>query len=76
MQVRIFLTADSSDKGRAPVLYLEDRPGVVVPEHPGGGTWKYFATVAIGDPSLAFEVEALKAAFLIGTHHVGGRLPF
>lgn len=76
MQVRIFLTADGSDHGTAPVLYLEDRPGAIAPAHPDGGQWKYFATVKLGDPVLSIVATKLKTALEAGQPLIGDRLPF
>jgi hypothetical protein len=76
MQVRMFLTDYGSAHGTAPVLYLEDRPGVIAPPHPTNGQWRYFATVKVGDPILALEAEGLKAALEAGRHHIGEQLPF
>jgi hypothetical protein len=75
MQVRIFLTDNGSTDGTPPVLYLEDRPGVIAPPHPTNGRWKYFATVKLGDPVLALEGDRLKAALAAGHHHIGEHLP-
>jgi hypothetical protein len=76
MQVRMFLTDNGSSHGTAPVLYLEDRPGVIAPPHPHNGQWTYFATVKLGDPILAVEADRLKTSLEAGQHHISAQLPF
>jgi hypothetical protein len=75
MRVRIYLTANGSGGGVAPVLYVEDRPDVQVPPHPNGQSWMYFATVERHDRILAAESSRIAAAFETGEAYVGCCLP-
>lgn len=75
MRVKIYLTADGSGAGVAPVLYIEDKPGARVPPHPNGQSWMYFATVDRHDPILAAESSQIAAALETGEAYVGHCLP-
>jgi hypothetical protein len=75
MRVMIYLTTGADAKRTAPVLYVEDRPGAALPEHPKALRWSYFATVDGNDPLLAREQQQLRAAFANGAPYVSELLP-
>jgi hypothetical protein len=62
MNILVFVTDDGTEAGTGPILFLRDLPTAVLPAHPRGLEWKYFATIPEGDPLLGEDRAAVRSA--------------
>ena len=52
MQLLVFVSDNGSDTGTAPTLFVPATPDAVLPRHPSGMSWRYFATIGEDDELL------------------------
>jgi hypothetical protein len=67
MRVLLFVSSDPGRPGLVdPMLVIAERPDAVLPPHPQGLEWRYFATTTLDDQLLAqvkFMAEAALADY-------------
>jgi hypothetical protein len=75
MHVIVFVTDDGkSPDGTAPLLYLRDNPASALPPHPRSLSWRYFATVPIGDQMFDEHRPAVEEALSDGKPFIAPQL--
>jgi hypothetical protein len=60
MNLLMFVTDDTrSAEGTGPTLLVKDSPNSVLPEHPRGLSWRYFASLHLDDALLATDRQRI-----------------
>lgn len=74
MNVLVFVSDDGTEAGTGPILFVKDVPHAILPAHPRGMTWRYFATVDATDPLLGDEREAIQQSLSDDEPYIAHRL--
>lgn len=74
MKILVFVTDDGTEAGAGPILFLRDLPSSVLPDHPRGLAWKYFATILEEDDLMGEDQAAIKAALADDEPFIAWRL--
>lgn len=74
MLVMVFVTDDESNEGTGPLLYVLESPDAVLPPHPRGLAWWYFATLGLDDNIFVRERTEVEIALQDRGAYVSKRL--